>query len=87
MPFANNGGNFHEEVDEAELESACGKSTKLRKALGAAYMRECFRAQAFNSDYVVEWYLSNAIPPFRTSQKLLEKEVSTFMQRLSLIHI
>ena len=47
MPFANNGGNYHENIDEAELESKCGKNTKLRAALGAAYMRDCFRAQAF----------------------------------------
>ena len=47
MPFANNRGNLHEKVDEAKLESACGKSTNLRNTLGAAYMRDCFRAQAF----------------------------------------
>ena len=47
MQFANNGGNDHENIDEAGLESKCGKNTKLRAALGAAYMRDCFRAQAF----------------------------------------
>ena len=54
MPFANNGRN-HEKVSEAKLESACGKSTKLRSALGAAYMRECFRAQAFSAAYAKYW--------------------------------
>ena len=91
MPFANNGRNYHTEVDEAELESACGKSMKLRKALGAAYMRECFRAQAFDSHYVDEWDLPNTTPTFRTAQNLLKKDVSTFMQRspegVLLVHV
>ena len=91
MPFANNGRNFHEEVDEAELECACGEDVELRQALGAAYMRDCFRAQAFDSDYVDEWHLPNTIPTVRTTQKLLEKDVSTFMQRcpngVLLVHV
>ena len=91
MPFANNGGNYHGEVDEAELESACGKSMKLRKALGAVYMRDCFRAQAFDSHYVDEWDLPNTTPTFRTTQNLLKKDVSTFMQRspegVLLVHV
>ena len=91
MPFANNGGNFHEKVSEAKLKRACGEDVELRQALGAAYMRDCFRAQAFDSDYVVEWHLSNATPPFRTSKKLLEKDVTTFMQRspngVLLVHV
>ena len=91
MPFANNGGNYHGEVDEAELKSACGKSMKLRKALGAVYMRDCFRAQAFDSHYVDEWDLPNTTPTFRTAQNLLKKDVSTFMQRspegVLLVHV
>ena len=51
MPCANNGRKFHRNMDEAELESTCGKSTKLREALGAAYMRDCFRAQAVPGAY------------------------------------
>eukprot|EP00435_Cladocopium_sp_Y103_P030195 s502_g7.t1 len=43
MPFANNGGNYHRRVGEDVVQSACGKSTELREALGATYMRECFR--------------------------------------------
>ena len=81
MPFASNGRNFHEKVSETKLKRACGEDVELRQALGAAYMRNCFRAQAFDSDYVDEWHLPNTTPTFRTTQKLLEKDVSTFMQR------
>jgi hypothetical protein len=45
MPFANNDGNYHDYVDEEQLVSGCGKSSKLREAL-----RGCFRAQTFDSD-------------------------------------
>ena len=51
MPFANNGGNYHEKVSEAKLRRACGEDVELRNALGAAYMRECFRAQAFGRGF------------------------------------
>ena len=90
MTFANNGGNYHTEVDEAELESACGKSMKLRKALGAAYMRECFR-QATEGAYLKNWQCPSDIPDFEDVKKLLKKDVSTFMQRspegLLLVHV
>ena len=90
MPFANNGGNYHGEVDEAELESACGKSMKLRKALGAAYMRECFR-QATEGAYLKNWQCPSDIPDFEDVKKLLKKDVSTFMQRspngVLLVHV
>ena len=68
MPFANNDRNYHDYVDEEQLVSGCGKSSKLREAL-----RGCFRAQTFDSDYVDGWHLPNTSPTFRTSQKLLEK--------------
>ena len=91
MPFANNGGNYHGRVSEAKLQRACGQDGELRTGLGAAYMRDCFRAQTFDSDYVDEWHLPNATPTFRTSQKLLEKDVSTSMQRspkgVLLVHV
>ena len=64
MPFANNDRNYH--VDEEQLVSGCGKSSKLREALGATYMRGCFR-ETFDSDYVDGWHLPNATPTFRTS--------------------
>ena len=51
MPFANNGGNNHDSVDEDQLEKACGKSTRLREALGASYMKDCFKAQAFGQRF------------------------------------
>eukprot|EP00435_Cladocopium_sp_Y103_P065382 s625_g27.t1 len=91
MPFANSGGNVHGRVSEAKLQRACGEDVEFRAALGAAYMRDCFTAQAFDSDYVDEWHLPNATPTFRTSQKLLEKDVSTFIQRspkcVLLVHV
>ena len=90
MPFANNSGNCHDYVDEEQLVSGCRKSSKLRVRL---YMRDCFRAQTFDSDYVYvdEWPLPNATPTFITSQNLLEKDVSTFMRRspkgVLLVHV
>eukprot|EP00930_Biecheleria_cincta_P017242 TRINITY_DN13764_c0_g2_i2.p1 TRINITY_DN13764_c0_g2~~TRINITY_DN13764_c0_g2_i2.p1 ORF type:complete len:653 (-),score=131.93 TRINITY_DN13764_c0_g2_i2:102-2060(-) len=91
MPFANNGGNYHRKVSEAKLQRACGEDVELREALGAAYMKDCFKAQAFDSDYVDVWHLPNTTPTFRTAQKLLEKDVSTFMQRspkgVLLVHV
>ena len=91
IPFANNGGNYHRRVSEAKLQRACGQDDELRTGLGAAYMRDCFRLQTFDSDYVDEWHLPNARPTFRTSQKLLKKDVSTFMQRspkgVLLVHV
>ena len=51
MPFANNGGNYQNYVDEEQLVSGCGKSSKLCEALGAAYMRDCFRAQTFGRGF------------------------------------
>ena len=90
MPFANNCGNYHTEVDEAELESACGKSMKLRTALGAAYMRECFR-QATEGAYLKNWQCPSDIPDFEDVKKPLKKDVSTFMQRspngVLLVHV
>jgi len=54
-------------------------------------MRDCFKAQAFDSDYVDEWHLPNTTPTFRTARKLLEKDISTFMQRrpndMLLVHV
>ena len=91
MPCANNGRKFHRNMNEAELESKCGKSTKLREALGAAYMRDCFRAQAFDSDYVDEWHLPHTAPTFRTAQNLLQQDLFTCMQRspkgVFLVHV
>ena len=81
VPFANNGGNFHDSIDEDQLEKACGKSTKLREAVGASYMRDCFKAQAFDSNYVDEWHLPNVTPSFKATQRPLQKDVSAFMQR------
>ena len=95
MPFANNGGNNHDSVDEDQLEKACGTSTKLREALGASYMRDCFKAQAFGqrfcflrrllhlhcepTRYLQDW--KPALRNFHTTKKLLQKDISTFMQR------
>ena len=91
MLFANNGRNYHEKVCEAMLQRACGQDVELRNALGLAYMRDCFRAQAFDSEYVDEWHLPNTTPTFRTARKLLEKDISTFMQRrpngMLLVHV
>ena len=96
MPFANNGGNYHEKVSEAKLKRACGEDVELRQALGAAYMRECFRAQAFgrgfcrlrrflrlpceDTTYLRNWK-KGAFPTFQRTKDMLKKEVSTFMQR------
>ena len=66
MPFANNSGNYHRRVSEAKLQRACGQDDELRTGLGAAYMRDCFRAQTFDSDYVDEWHLPNATQPRRS---------------------
>ncbi|CAE7303924.1 unnamed protein product [Symbiodinium sp. CCMP2456] len=95
MPFANNGGNNHDSVDEDQLERACGKSTKLRETLGASYMRDCFKAQAFGqrfrflrrllhlhcepTRYLQDW--KPALRNFNTTKKLLQKDIFTFMQR------
>ena len=37
MPFANNGGNYHDCVDEEQLVIGCGRSSKLREALLASF--------------------------------------------------
>ncbi|CAE7292201.1 unnamed protein product, partial [Symbiodinium necroappetens] len=94
MPFANNSGNNHDSIDEDQLEKACGKRTKLREALGASYMRDCFKAQAFGqrfrflrrllhlhcepTRYLQDW---KPLWNFNTTKKLLQKDISTFTQR------
>ena len=96
MPFTNNGGNYHEKVSEAKLQRACGEDVELRNALGAAYMRECFRAQAFGrgfrrlrrflrlpcegTTYLRNWK-KGAFPTFQRTKDMLEKDISTFMRR------
>ena len=90
MPFANNGGNYHRRVSEAKLQRACGEDDELRTALGAVYMRECFR-QATEGAYLKNWQCPSDIPDFEDVKKLLKKDVSTFMQRspegLLLVHV
>ena len=66
MPLANSGESYHRRVSEAKLQRACGQDDELRTGLGAAYMRDCFRAQTFDSDYVDEWHLPNATQPRRS---------------------
>ena len=91
MPFANNGRKFHRNMDEAELESKCGNSTKLREALGAAYMRDCFRAQAVSGAYAKYWQTPDHILEIEDTQDLLQQDVFTFMQRspkgVLLVHV
>ena len=60
MPLANSGESYHRRVSEAKLQRACGQDDELCTGLGAAYMRDCFRAQTFDSVYVDEWHLPNA---------------------------
>jgi len=96
MPFANNGGNYQNYVDEAQLVSGCGKSSKLREALGAAYMRDCFRAQTFGRGFrrlrrflrlpcegtaYLRGWRPGAFLIFQRTKDMPEKDVSTFMQR------
>ena len=71
----------HSRVSDAKLKRACSDDAELREALGASYMRDCFKAQAFDSNYVDEWHLPNATPSFKATQKMLQKDISTFMQR------
>ena len=94
MPFANNGGNFHSRVSDAKLKRACSDDAELREALAASYMRDCFKAQAFGQHfrflrrllhlhceptrYLRDW--KPALRNFGTTQKLLQKDISTFMQ-------
>eukprot|EP00435_Cladocopium_sp_Y103_P064328 s1398_g26.t1 len=92
MPSANNCGNYHRRVGEDVVQSACGKSTKLREALGATYMRECFR-QAIAGAYVKNWQSLTDLSTldFEDTKKLLEEDASTFKQRnpigVLLVHI
>ena len=108
MLFANNGGNYHARVCEAKLQRACGGDDELRAALGAAYMRDCFRAQTFGfrrfcrrlrlflrlpceeTTYLRAWK-PGAFPIFQRTKDMLEKDVSTFIQRspkgVLLVHV
>ena len=88
MPFANNGGNFHSRVSDAKVKKACSDDVELREALGASYMRDCFKAQAFGqrfrflrrllrlhcepTRYLQDW--KPALRNFNTTQKLLQKD-------------
>ena len=80
MPFANNGRNYHRGVSDAQLQRACGEDDKLRTALGAAYMRDCF-AQAMSGVYAKYWQTPDHILEVEDTQDLLQQDVSTFMQR------
>eukprot|EP00930_Biecheleria_cincta_P073985 TRINITY_DN6122_c0_g1_i2.p1 TRINITY_DN6122_c0_g1~~TRINITY_DN6122_c0_g1_i2.p1 ORF type:complete len:534 (+),score=97.69 TRINITY_DN6122_c0_g1_i2:3-1604(+) len=99
MPFRNNGGNYHSCVDEEELMSTCGRNVKLREALGAMYMRDCFKAEAFGQRdsgccepvYIDVWNYSRQIESFKRTQALLKNDVSEFMRRspngVLLVHV
>ena len=93
MPFSNNAGNFHSNCvdDEELLVSACGQSPKKREALGACYMRDCLRAQVSEGEYVDVWNPPDTIPIFKATAKVLQEDVSTFMQRspkgVLLVHV
>ena len=94
MPFANNGRNFHSRVSDAKAKKACSDDVELREALGASYMRVCFKAQAFGqrfrflrrllhlhcepTRYLQDW--KPALRNFNTTKKLLQKDISSFMQ-------
>merc|ERR1719410_1373639 len=93
MPFANNGGNFHGSVDVGPQQCltpclpaclpAChvGKRRRGRlEALGASYMRDCFRAQAFETTYIDSWTSPSQLQSFKTTASLLKEDVSNFMQ-------
>ena len=81
MRFANNSGNYHKRVGEDMVQSACGKSTKLREALAAACMRDCFRAQAVSGAYAKYLQPPDHILEAEDAQDLLQQDVFSFMQR------
>eukprot|EP00930_Biecheleria_cincta_P073990 TRINITY_DN6122_c0_g1_i8.p1 TRINITY_DN6122_c0_g1~~TRINITY_DN6122_c0_g1_i8.p1 ORF type:complete len:525 (+),score=101.31 TRINITY_DN6122_c0_g1_i8:3-1577(+) len=90
MPFRNNGGNYHSCVDEEELMSTCGRNVKLREALGAMYMRDCFR-RALNVSYTKYWKAPDSILEVVDTQVSLKNDVSEFMRRspngVLLVHV
>ena len=81
MRFANNGGNYHGRASEAKLQRAREEDDELRTALGAAYMRDCFRAQAVSGAYAKYWQTPDNILEVEDTQDLLQQDVFTFMQR------
>ena len=80
MRFANNGGNYHGRASEAKLQRAREEDDELRTALGAAYMRDCFRAQAVSGAYAKYWQTPDHILEVGDTQDLLQQDVFTFMQ-------
>ena len=67
MPFANNGGNYHEKVSEASL--GCGLHEGM---LQGTSLLSCLRKK--------HWQTPEHILKAEDTQELLEKEVSNFMQ-------
>eukprot|EP00930_Biecheleria_cincta_P087442 TRINITY_DN76673_c0_g1_i1.p1 TRINITY_DN76673_c0_g1~~TRINITY_DN76673_c0_g1_i1.p1 ORF type:complete len:639 (+),score=120.71 TRINITY_DN76673_c0_g1_i1:92-2008(+) len=80
MPFHNNDRRHHTRVSTQDLEVY---TQEQRFRLGAMYMRDCFRAQAFGSpsSYERDWKLPATVVDIRKTQTLLDEDVQHFMKR------